>query len=63
MSEPERVGVVVVDGAGDRYEVVDWTATFHLRSLDRPGEVVQVSSGTLRKLGFEWDGRTLRGPA
>ena len=51
--------LVVIDGAGDRYEVVDFEATFTLHSLDNGG-YVQVGSATLRELGIEWDGRLLK---
>lgn len=53
-------GIVVTDGAGDRYEVVGYQASFTLKSLDRPGsQPLVVDSATLRTLGVEWDGRTL----
>lgn len=55
------LGLVVTDGAGDRYEVADYKATFTLRSIDRPHDPpLTVGSATLATLGIEWNGRTLR---
>jgi hypothetical protein len=52
--------LVVIDGAGDRYRVVGFHATFTLKNEDTGRYVFDVSSATLRELGIEWDGRTLR---
>lgn len=53
-------GLVVIDGSGERYEVVGYSAMFTLKSLDRPdARPLLIDSVTLKELGVEWDGRTL----
>jgi hypothetical protein len=51
--------IIVIDGCGDRYRVLDYSARFTLQSVDR-GTTVTVDSAQLRDLGIEWDGRTLQ---
>lgn len=54
-------GAVLVDGAGERYEVLGWDATFTVQPLDRPErKPFKIPSSMLRDLGMEWDGRTLK---
>lgn len=62
---PDRTGstprIIITDGSGDRYEVLDYATTFYVRALDRPyAQPVAVSYATLRELGVEWDGVTLK---
>jgi hypothetical protein len=49
----------VTDGAGDRYEIAAYGATFTLKPLDHTGDPIVVDSQTLRQLGIEWNGCTL----
>lgn len=59
VNEPDVHQLVVIDGAGDRYEVCDFDATFTLRS-EKTGKYVTVGSAALGKLGLEWNGREIR---
>jgi hypothetical protein len=56
---PENGQIVVIDGAGERYRVLAYGATFVLGS-EACDAIVQVDLATLRALGVEWNGRMLR---